>query len=293
MEVDVQEQLNRRQAGRLLAALALVPGVAGMTRTAWASAPAAAGVNAGPGLPASLLADLDLLRQKRILFLHHSVGDNILEGLRAIEATSAAGARVNIQDVSAAAQGSAGLFEIRGGENGKPHSKIEAFETILSSAATGPFDLALMKLCYVDFDPSTDARALFERYARAVDTVTKARPGLRLVHATTPLTPYPTELKWRVYRMVGKLVWEDEANLKRAKYNELIRATFAGAPILDIAQLESTRPDGGREAFRLRGETFQALYPGFTEDDGHLNRAGQAVVSPAAVQVIAEALRRA
>lgn len=289
----MQEQLNRRQAGRLLAALAIVPGMASMTGRALGSVPAAAGANAGPGLPASLAADLDLLRQKRVLFLHHSVGDNILEGLRAIETKSAAAARVTIQDVSAAAQGSAGLFEIRGGENGKPYSKIEAFEAVLSSSATGPLDLALMKLCYVDFDPSTDARALFDRYARAVETVTKARPGLRLVHATTPLTQYPTELKWRVYRMVGKPVWEDEANLKRAKYNELIRSTFAGAPLLDIAQLESTRPDGSREAYRLRGETFQALYPGFTEDDGHLNPAGQAVVSPAAIQVIADALRRA
>jgi hypothetical protein len=293
MEVDVQEQLNRRQAGRLLAALAFVPGIASMTRRASGSAPAAAGANAGPGLPTSLTADLELLRQKRILFLHHSVGDNILEGLRTIEARLGAGPRLSMQDVHAAAPDVPAILEFRGGENTQPERKIDDYEAILSAPATSRLDLALMKLCFVDFNPSTDVGALFERYARAVDRIAKARPGLRIVHATTPLTSYPTELKWRVYRMVNKLVWEDEANLKRAAYNERIRSAFAGAPLLDIAQLESTRPDGRPETYRLREQTYQALYKGYTDDDAHLNPAGQAVVAPAAVRVIADALRRA
>jgi hypothetical protein len=219
---------------------------------------------------------LDRIREARLLFSHHSVGGNILDGVRAIAA--AAGP----------ASGPA-LIAVSGGRNGEPFTKVDYFVSVLRRSDIAP-DLAFMKLCYADFNPSTDVSALFEYYRSAMANLRRERPGVRMAHMTVPLTTWPTELKWRVYRTVGKQVWEDEANAKRAAFNELLKMSFVDDSVFDLAAVESTAPAGERVMFRLRGQSYPALYKGYSDDGGHLNALGRQVVARRFVDFLAKAL---
>jgi len=55
---------------------------------------------------------------------------------------------------------------------------------------------------------------------------------------------------------------------------------YAGkALILDIAKIESTRPDDTRRAFSLNGRTYYSMAPEYTTDGGHLNETGRKKVA--------------
>ena len=50
-------------------------------------------------------------------------------------------------------------------------------------------------------------------------------------------------------------------------------------PFFDIAELESTYPDGTRESFEYKGKIYYALAPVYTEDAGHLYGIGRQIIS--------------
>ncbi|MBK7644950.1 MAG: hypothetical protein IPJ19_18220 [Planctomycetes bacterium] len=225
----------------------------------------------------TLKADLETLRGARVFFGHHSVGANILEGLGALERE--AGVEL-------------ALGEGPVGENMNPLAKFEDFARHAESAAAEGEQLMLMKLCYVDFNPQTDTKALVEAYAKVVERVRKARPAAKLVHVTPPLCARATDMKSKLKRTLGKSVWEDDANARRAEYREKLLARFPGEPVLDISLLESTRPDGSREVHEVGGQSVPMLWPGYTNDGGHLNEAGQRMAAKAFARVLASALRK-
>lgn len=270
--------------GRMALAAALAVAALGASR-------AAAAAGEGP-MTAQLAADLAVVRGARILFLHHSVGQNILQGIGRLDAEAGGGKlRVMGADEAVAAEGPA-LVETGGGRNTEPRSKIDAFAALLraSGARLRP-DLAFLKLCYVDFNPHTDVDDLFKHYERTLHALEREFPGIRFAHVTVPLTPWPTELKWRVRRLAGLEVWEDSANVKRAEFNARLAAAFPGDPIFDLARVESTGPDGTATAFELGGRRYPALDPRYAADDGHLNPLGQRVAGAAALEFAAAALR--
>jgi hypothetical protein len=260
---------------------------------------AAVGLPVSPGTMAEttamnsqLRADLDAVRGGRILFLHHSVGRNILEGLARIDAEAGGGKlRVATVDEAATLQGAV-IIDAGGGRNTDPKSKMDAFAALLRAA--GPRlrpDVAFMKLCYVDFNPSTDVDDVFAHYQRTLEALKREFPGVRFAHVTVPLTGYPTELRWRLRRLVGMEVWSDASNAKRAAYNAKLAAAFGGDPLFDLARVESTAPDGHRTLFEHAGARLPALDPRYSDDDGHLNALGQQVAGTAAIQFIADAMK--
>ena len=212
----------------------------------------------------TLKADLETLRGAQIFFGHQSVGVNILEGLRTL--AREAGIALEI--------GEAGV-----GENGRPASKFEDFARRAEAAPAGSLQLMLVKLCFADFTPSTDARPLVEAYERAVQRVRKAQPAVRIVHVTPPLFRPPAGLKTSIKRLL-------------AEFRGLLLAAFPGETFFDLAALESTRPDGTREQCEVGGQQIPMLWPGFASDEGHLNDTGRRVVAKAFAHTLAEALRR-
>ena len=46
-------------------------------------------------------------------------------------------------------------------------------------------------------------------------------------------------------------------------------------PVFDLATIESTRPDGRREAIRAGSRSGYALVPAYTSDNSHLNEQGR------------------
>lgn len=227
-----------------------------------------------------LVADLVAVRGARVLFVHHSVGGNVLDGLRRLDDEyGPPGARVRIVPLAEAAfvDGPA-VVHASGGENGDPDSKIAFFKDLFTDRPWLQPQLALMKLCYVDITPATDVTSLFLRYQRAIVALASQQPKTRFGHVTTPLTQSPFDFKSVVRRAAGFDVWEDAANEKRRAYNRLLRQVFLADPVFDLAAAEV-------------GPDRSSLNPVFTEDGGHLNGVGARVVAAAFVRFLAGALR--
>lgn len=206
----------------------------------------------------------------RVLFGHQSVGNDILAGLRRVTPELLAG--------PANPGGPVLLIDGLVGRNGSPISKIEAFEeAVVDQAAT--LDAAMFKLCYVDFDATTDVPRLFSAYTSAHDRLRQAYPRLILAHVTTPLTTIQSDFKSWVKQLLGKPPRGLVENLKRSEFNTLLRARYAGKePIFDLADLESRSPGG--EAVSYEGRV-PMLYPAYTHDGGHLNETAQQLIGAA------------
>jgi hypothetical protein len=147
-----------------------------------------------------------------------------------------------------------------------------------------------MKLCFVDFDPRTNVDDLFGHYQRTVEDLKREHPEIRFAHVTAPLFRRPTDLKSSARRLLGREVWEDAANVKRAEYNRRLKETFASDPVFDLARVEATGPDGSVSSFEQGGRTYLTLHPSFTDDGGHLNASGQRTAGAAAIRFLAAAL---
>ena len=239
-----------------------------------------------------LAADLAAVRQGRILFGHHSVGDDILAGLARLDAREGNGkVRIASLDQAASVDGPM-LAEGRVGRNGDPRSKVDQFVATVRSQAGRKVDMAFMKFCYVDFDPKTNVDDLLSSYRGALESLRKERPEIRFAHVTVPLMRQPMDLKSRLLRILGSEIWEDSANVKRSEFSRRLKEAFPSDPILDIATLEATGPDGQPVTFRQGGRTYPSLSPHYTEDGGHLNAQGQDAAGAAAARFIADGLRR-
>lgn len=215
----------------------------------------------------------DALAGRRIFFGHQSVGRNVLAG---VEAVMSAHPEVRLRLVETATlegRDAPGLYHANIGRNGDPGSKVDAFERV---TVAGRPDVSMVKLCYVDVKAGTDADALFATYRDRIEGLRERAPGVVVAHLTMPLTTIePGGWKLWLKRLRDGSTRRD-LNLIRNRYNGLLRQEYVGRdPVFDIAEIESTRPDGGRSAFVVRGRTIQALYEGFTDDGGHLNELGR------------------
>ena len=253
-----------------------------------------AGAHGGTGAPSAknsqFAADLAAVRKGRIFFSHHSVGENILEGIQLVLADSGA-APLKVASLDAAA-GTAGpvLLHGSGGRNGDPESKIAFFETTIRGNPHLRPDIAFMKFCWVDFAPSTDVDGLFTHYRGAITALKRDHPEIRFAHVTVTLTPREMDLKSRVRRILRLQEWTDASNAKRNEFNRKLVQAFSSDPVFDLAGVESTGPDRKPVSFELDGKRIPSMFPGYTEDNGHLNAAGQRAAGAAAIRFLASAL---
>jgi len=128
-------------------------------------------------------------------------------------------------------------------------------------------------------------------YSRTILTLKHEHPEIQFAHVTVPLTTTPTDLKHRIFRFIGKEVWEDMANVKRTEFSRRIKETFGSDPVFELAQVEATAPDGSLSTFSQNGQSYISLYSGYAEDDGHLNIVGQKIAGEAAIRFMAKALK--
>lgn len=237
-----------------------------------------------------LKEDLARLRRARVYFYHHSVGENVLAGVGRLDAEAGGGPLRLASPAEAAAIEGPVLAHGGGGRNGEPRSKVDAFAAAIRGEPGLRPELAMMKFCYVDFDPSTDVAGVLAYYRSALEALKRDFPGVRFAHVSVPLTRRPTDVKASVRRLLGLQVWEDASNARRAEFNQRLKDAFPSDPIFDLATVEATGPDGGTSAFELDGRRVPTLQPAYTEDGSHLNRAGQEVAGAAAIHFAAEAL---
>jgi acetyltransferase-like isoleucine patch superfamily enzyme len=215
------------------------------------------------------------LKARKIFFGHQSVGANILQGVREImEADSTLSLRL-VQSAEPASVSGPALVEALVGENGDPSSKSRAFARALADGLGESGGIALLKYCYVDVRPGSDARHIFAEYRATVDALKSRHPEISFVHVTMPLTTVESWPKRLARRALGKTT-QLELNATRNAYNTLLRRTYAGtAPIFDLAAIESTHSDGSRSFITTGADTVYTLAPEWTDDGGHLNAAAR------------------
>jgi hypothetical protein len=235
---------------------------------------------------AVLRAEFERIAARRIFFGHQSVGANLLDGMRQLAA--AAGVPIRIAETSTAsgvARGTLGHAFIA--ENGNPTLKLQNFALAVGTRQAG-VDIALVKFCYLDFTPNTDASALFARYRAAIERLRAGNPGTTFVHVTAPLTDVQRGPKALLKRLLGRPPYGVLENVRREEYNALLRQAYRGRePIFDLAQVESTGPDGTAVTVEWAGYRAPAMAPQYTEDGGHLNAAGRLRAARELVAVLA------
>ena len=223
------------------------------------------------------------LASETIVFGHQSVGANLLDGVADL-LSSRSDAALKVAPLESAA--GPGLYHARIGSNGAPETKLADFERLAGEATPGA--LVLMKFCYVDVKGGTKAEELFGAYRDAVARIRTRRPDLRIVHVTLPLT-VDRGMLFHLRTVVRGKTSMRELNAIRGRYNELLRETFAGEPIFDLAALESADAAGRPARVRFGGAEVPVLAREWTNDGGHLNEAGRRRIAESFLAVLAGA----
>lgn len=243
-------------------------------------------------LPASdVKADLAELARARVYFGHQSVGGNVLDGLASLASANGVALRI-VEAPAGVDDGQPGLVHSKVGTNAQPATKCDAFGGFLAQNAGARWDAAVLKFCYADLGDRADItpEQLLDVYKKMVASVRAAHPGLTLVHATIPLN-FGLGKGDRVKGFLGLGTSKDANNVRRNRFNELLRAAYAGEPLFDVARAESTRQDGTRTGFEKDGQFFSSMAPELTSDGGHLNERGKRWVAQEFARSVAAALR--
>ncbi len=269
---------------RLLAAVALLAAALACEREVTPTAR-----TGGSAVDAQVAADLELVRQARVLFAHGSVGANVLEGVARIPSS---GLRVVSLDANApAALAGSTLAHALFAPDGDPVAEIAAFEKMLGSGPQPGPDVASLQLGCAGVSEDTDTKALFTHYREAIARLRRALPKTAFVHVTCPLTVRDTGAADLVKRLTGLSDGAAQANVRRDEYNGRLRAAFRGEPIFDLAAIEALWPDGRPERFVRGGANHPSLVPAYSDDGRHLIGEGQDRAARALIHTLADALR--
>jgi hypothetical protein len=225
---------------------------------------------------------IQTLLSKKIFFGHQSVGGDIVQGIRELAETDSRlklniVASKNPESVSKPA-----FIEAHIGQNAYPHSKDAEFLAILRAGFSG---IAMFKYCYIDIGATTDVQETFSSYQDTINQIRNKHSGVRIVHATVPLTTVQFSPKAWLKGMLGRNTAQDD-NAKRNRFNAKLRQAYANEPIFDLAEVESTRSDGSRSYFKRGAEIVYTLVPEYTTDGGHLNETGRRTAAERLLQVL-------
>lgn len=229
-----------------------------------------------------------ILSTKKLYFGHQSVGNNILDGVRKIMAENRR-IKLNIVETDDPGKFDRAIWaHSLIGENGDPASKLKAFKANIQKGIGNKADIVFFKFCFWDIRSHTDINKVFNDYKTTLDKMKKEFPHLKFIHFTVPLIEYPDGWVVRARRMLGMPVGFDEDNIKRNELNKLILENYSGKePVVDIALLESTLPDGKRVFFLKGGRSYPYLASVYTSDGGHLNEEGRRRVAEQVLIVLA------
>jgi hypothetical protein len=242
------------------------------------------GIEQGATVP---LTGDNTIVNRRILFGHQSVGENILKGVALIAPDVK---QVSLTPNDSALYSDKGILHFKVGQNREPIGKIDHFrKEIIDRKWGGRVDLAVMKFCYIDFDKSTDIKKVFEYYVSNIDIIKNVYPDLSIVHCTVPITVHRNDLR----SIIRNMVRGDVENIKRCEFNSMLVQKYKGSdPLFDIACIESSIPNDGREVRMFKGKKYYTLFKGYTYDGAHLNENGQNIAAKKFLQVLQMSLAK-
>jgi hypothetical protein len=226
-----------------------------------------------------------VVARRTVYFGHQSVGTEVCAGIEAISAAHALPLRVVHTREPQSVTGPA-FVSFLAGRHRDYASKNAAMLRVLESPARARNPVVLLKYCYGDISSQRDCTMLFGAYRDTVDTIQFEHPDVTLVHTTIPLTTVETGFKARTKRYLGRRTRRDDA-VARHRYNELVRAEFAGVePIFDIAQVQATTADGTICGFSSDGNKIETLAAENTSGGTDLTANCRRVVAEALLDVL-------
>ncbi|HEX9005874.1 MAG TPA: hypothetical protein VF889_01175 [Bacteroidota bacterium] len=228
-----------------------------------------------------LQQDLRAVARLKIYFGHQSVGQNLIDGLKELALRNDVPALRFVSADSLPDGGEAYFADSRIGENHKPDLKCAAFSAQMSALLKqAPPDVAFMKFCYSDIDRDSDVQAVFDRYRATIDSLKAAAPHVRLAHFTVPLTVGTSSLRKMLFSLLGRQGTADLSNVRRNEFNALLRDYYRDEQVFDIAEAQSTDPEGRAVTFMVDGAPYRRMYDGYASDDGaHMNPEGSRFVA--------------
>lgn len=241
-------------------------------------------------IPQATDEDLEAVASSTVFFGHKSVGYNILGALPAIYEDRGIEPPAVVETVDV--PGTPAVAHIAVGENGHPIEKIQEFDGLMRSGVADSTDVAILKLCYVDFRVGeVDVEEVFATYRDTLAALARDYPDTAFVAATAPLTTERGPLgKVRAALGRGDSLGP-EHNVVREEFNELMRAEYTEpGQLFDIAAVQSTDEQGDRVGYERDGQVYYSMEKAYASDPGHLNRDGAAVAASAFLAVMADAL---
>lgn len=241
-------------------------------------------------------AQLEEASELTIFFGHQSVGRNLLAALPQVYAAEGLAAPRIVESEEPLAGPAFQHTNIH--RNQDPLGKITAFDRILRSGVGDAVDVAVLKLCYVDFHEGDDIDQLFETYRSTLAALEHDYPEVTFLHSTVPLTT-DRGIRGRAEDRINRLLGRGtrlgvEHNVVREQYNAKLRQAYGNSGrLFDIAAIQSTRPDGTRIRGSLGGRTFYSMAGEHASDSGHLNPDGAALAVSALLATVAGAVDQA
>jgi hypothetical protein len=228
---------------------------------------------------------LQKLKDKKIYWGHMSVGYNIIKGINDIMKENSM-IELNIIEKNHINDKMQAFFaHSQIGENRNPKLKVDDFVKIINNDFKTGLDIAFMKFCYVDITDESNVDEIFKHYRNCTDALIKKYQKTTFIHMTVPLT-VNSGLKGKIKDVIKGLMgrkttqqWQNASNIKRARYNELLKNYYGEKNVFDLAQYESTAPGGRRQSFAMDNKIFYELVPVYTDDGGHLNEMGRRYIA--------------
>jgi hypothetical protein len=235
--------------------------------------------------------EIDELVNKKIIFGHASVGRNIISGLKDIIADDDRLKKLHIRELKTDDQlNESGFFDFIVKKNGFPKQKCDHFRKVLKDQNLGSkVDIAFFKLCYVDIEEDSNVQKIFDHYVETIRYVKKQFPKTKILHVTVPLYSH----SWGLKGFIKRIIKPDGHNMKRNEFNEKLIQKYKGLdPIFDLAQVESTYPDGTRSTFEYKGKEYYSVANEYTYDGGHLNEIGRYRAAKKLIEVLCEVVSK-
>lgn len=233
-----------------------------------------------------LTSALRTVANMRIVFAHQSVGGNILDGVQQLAEQSRV--PLEVMEGRSVSGTQHGIVHYKVGRNEAPDLKLSDFKQTTDGPGAEGVDVALLKLCYVDFQPQTDANALADEYIATLESLQARNPGTRYIAVTSPLTIVQRGPKAWIKQLLGRTPGGYELNAKRQAFNEKLRQHFPDERLFDLARFEAA-PDGKARTVEFEGRPIEALDARLTYDGTHLNEQGQVIVARELVRFLANA----
>jgi hypothetical protein len=221
------------------------------------------------------------LAQKKIYYGHQSVGNNIMVGIKDLVKENPQ-IRLKFTRNAEEHKIAIGLFaNSRLGQITDPLLMVEEVTRSMEKTLGVAADIAVLRFSYGDVYAKKNVEEVFDNYQMAFSILKKKYPQTKFVHVTLPLDTTKTSWKLWVKQLLRKQeIWEYETNIRRNDFNELLRKKYKGLnPVFDIAELQSTFPDGKRSTFTKNGKTYYSMIANYSYDGHHLNQTGREIAA--------------